>query len=363
MPEAERPSAQPAAVIGGEHIYDPAWLLPERVHLPGLFLAGGRACLRLIAQSLRAQGIRRILIPEYICSAVPSALRREGLACSPYPLDDHLQPQLEDLHQRALRTGALLFVNWYGFPPSAPFAGLLHSLRTAGVWTVEDNAQGGIPHPELAAFSFNSLRKFCPYDGAWLTSPFPLPELREPREAPTSPSPRLQLIRAYRTRLTEYQLCGTGSRRDLQRLYLQAERAYNASLDLAGDPQERAGIERTNWPLIRRRRQENYAALLALLAHIPQLTPRLPSPAAAALAEAMPLGFPVRVPAHLRETLLRGLAQEGFGAQSHWPGPQLTSHARQITSESLVLPLPPSAQPRDLEHLARLLSGLCASAG
>lgn len=341
-------------IIGGEFPADPASLLPSRHARSGLFLAGGRACLRVISSYLREHKIGEVLLPEYICEAVPDTLAMTGLRCRYYAVDDRLQPDPAQVQSLASPGRALLYINYFGFPPTRAWAEVLLKLGRQGILRIEDNAMGGSAHPELADFSFDSLRKFAPFDGAWLVSRFQLPG--PPAEPDTD---RLNLIRDYRRGLAAYQEDGRGSQRMLNALYQRAEAAYSASRALAGDSTEREGLERTDWLAIAEARRRNFMLLQRLTMDIPQLSALLPSPAS--IEEGMPIAFPVRIPPGSQAHLLAGLAGHGFGAMRHWPGRLPTPHARQLARTTLSLPIDPRATPRDLRRLSAVLAGLMAS--
>ena len=318
--------------VGGEFAYDGRWLGQERgLETEGaIFLNGGTACLVAIAAWLRGQGVGRVLLPTYLCPSILNTLEHCGLGWDFYEVNEDLSIDVEDAGRKAERARAFLYINYFGFRHGVEEREFLRSLRAGGVVVIEDHALGGLPLKEpvptpLAAlvrapkgggeadFSFNSLRKFGPYDGGYLWTDQAVGEILE-QFAGQAVGERLGAIRAYRAGLGEYLRGGKGSHRGLASLLRRAERAYEREYTVMGDPQERAAIERLDWEGIRRVRRENYAYGMELLPSIPGVRAVFPK-----LQEGiMPLGLPV----YLEEVTARGvlelLAREQVGLVTHW---------------------------------------------
>ncbi len=66
--------------VGGEFYYDSSWQVNTSVvdtsHLT--FLNGGKACLIVIGDYLRAHGINEILLPSYLCPSILNTLENTG---------------------------------------------------------------------------------------------------------------------------------------------------------------------------------------------------------------------------------------------------------------------------------------------
>lgn len=336
--------------VGGEFYADESWLLERSAAESGgaLFLSGGSACLELIAALLVRRGFRRILLPAYLCPVIPAALARAGLACAFYRVAADLSIDLPDAARQARKGDAFLYINYFGFPHSLAARDFFGQLRADGIPLIADNAQCGPDLDSEADFSFNSLRKFVPYDGGYLrAAEADLRALAELLPAPRPDSPRLAAVRAYRSRLGAY-LRGDGGaaeHRALVALYNQAEQAYTREPAAAGDPLERAAIQRLDWARIRRVRRENYTYLLELLRSVPGVRPALPT-----LPEAvMPLGLPVFLEGVPRGRVLDILGRAGIGATVHW-NPTLPGApwARRM----LTLPIDQRAGRKEMETLA-----------
>lgn len=302
--------------VGGEFYYDTRWLLDEPV-LPGqkgIFLNGGKACLIVISDYLIDHGIRRILLPAYLCPTIVNTLERCGLTCEYYQVKPDLSIDLDDLARKAAGHRAVYFINYFGFRYPAETVEFLKSLKQKGLLLVEDNAQAGFFENAIGDFTFNSMRKFTSYDGGYLVTSLDAAPYIEKRG--DSANRRLPVIREYRQRLGDYLYRGTDDHDELERLYLTAEEYYDADMAVAGDENERRHIERLDWAGIRRRRRENYRYLLSLVRDIPGISPVYPH-----LQEGItPLGLPVYVSGTERDRLFDELGEAGIGLTIHWDG-------------------------------------------
>ncbi len=106
--------------VGGEFYYDSAWLRGE----PTLstekmtFLNGGKACLIVISEYLLDHGIKKILLPSYLCPTIVNTLERCGLACEYYQVNPDFSIDLDDLAQKVHRPAGSLFHQLFRFHPS-----------------------------------------------------------------------------------------------------------------------------------------------------------------------------------------------------------------------------------------------------
>jgi len=300
--------------VGGEFYYDGKWSTETPALSPGygVFLAGGKACLIVISDCLREKGVRKILLPAYLCPEILDTLESRGMEWDFYPVHPDLSIDLPTLAQMTAKHTAVYFINYFGFQHDAATQSFLVDLREKGIRVVEDNAQAGFPGQTIGDFAFNSLRKFVPFDGGYLRSN---EDLREKIAGyPRVQNRRLAVIRSYRHGLAEYVYRGTGDPADLAEQYELAETCYREDAVVEGDLDERWQIEHLNWEEIRRVRRGNYHYLLERLAVVPEVTPIFP----ALQAEMMPLGMPIYVDGGLRNELFDTLGREGIGLTIHW---------------------------------------------
>jgi len=325
--------------VGGEFYYDDQWQRdrPQIDTSDMIFLNGGKACLIVIADTLRSRGIDRILLPAYLCPTIVNTLESRGLCGDYYPVRSDLTIDLDSLDERINHYQAVFFINYFGFRHSDAVYDYFNALRKRGVFVVEDNAQAGFASRCMGDFVFNSIRKLAPYDGGYLYTRHNVSDLVS--RYPSVENRRLPVMRKYRQRLGEYRYRGIGSRDELMELYEQAERFYELDVVVAGDPDERQSIEHLDWNGIKRARRENYAYLLELLANIPRVSPLFP----ALQPDIMPLGLPVYIEEIPRDHVFDALGTDGIGLTVHWDAllrdPRLNSDPVVVDMASRMLTL------------------------
>ncbi len=356
-------------IVGGEFFYDARW----RVDVPAIstggmtFLNGGKACLIVISEYLLSHGIGRVLLPAYLCPTIVNTLESCGLACDYYRVRPDFSIDLESLASKSGHHRAVYFINYFGFFHSAETQAVLENLHQRGVLLIEDNAQAGFVETPIGDFTFNSLRKLCPYDGGYLITPFDVTPYIEKYRG--TPNRRLPTIREYRSRLADYLFHARGDHDELVRLYQLAESYYESDLVVTGDEQERWEIEHLDWAGIRQVRRRNYQYLLSLIEEIPAITPVFP----VLPPEVMPMGLPVYIPRELRDGLFNALGEAGIGLTIHWdaiPGdPRLNGdeQAVDMASRTLTLVIDQRTSLRQMDYMAQkiriALAGLGDRAG
>jgi hypothetical protein len=350
---------------GGEFYYEDNWQVANpAVSTSGMhFLNGGKACLIVISESLLSQGIDRILLPAYLCPTILSTLEGCGMGYDFYRVRRDLSVDLEDLARRAHQFEAVYFINYFGFPQSLPVQDYLSSLKREGTVVIEDNAQSGFWEHNLGDFTFNSLRKLCPYDGGYLATRLDVETFIERNRG--IQNHRLPLIRGYRKQLGDYLQFGHGNLDDLRRLYLSAEQFYESDPVVAGDEEERRSIEHLDWAGIKQARRENYLYLLDLVRTLPEVMPVFPD-----LPEGVqPMGLPVYVPANLRDRLFDGMGHAGIGLTIHWEALLRDLRTNQdaevldMASRMLTLPIDQRQGRKKLDYIAQTLRQLMMSLG
>ena len=137
-----------------------------------VFLNGGKACLIMISDYLLDHGIKKILLPSYLCPTIVTPLEHCGLTCDYYQINPDFSINLDDLAQKAVLHQAVYFINYFGFSHPPAVRNYLASLRQKGVIVVEDNAQAGFIDQTTGDFIFNSMRKLAAHDGGYLITPF-----------------------------------------------------------------------------------------------------------------------------------------------------------------------------------------------
>ena len=349
--------------VGGEFSNDRRWKLAERKPFPyqtGLtyFLNGGQACLRVIADWLCEHGIRRILLPSYLCPTISGVFAQYGMKMEFYRIREDFSVDLDHLHQLAAAypNPAIYFINYFGFTPSQKEIAFLLELQHSKLILVEDNAQAGFHEHPIGDFVFNSLRKLCPFDGAYLQSRFPLQETIDRYKGQINH--RLPLIRRYREQYARY-LAGEDIEPEvLDELFAQSESYYAADKVVAGDGIEQVGIESLDWLGIRQARRDNFDYLVKAVTEITEITPVYSE-----LQESnIPFGLPVYFTKVSRDAVNRLLGNARIGLTIHWEEmhkPPLTTPQAEAMAMSQRLLTLAVDQYTDRAQLDYLVKQLC----
>jgi len=179
---------------------------PDRGPLPpgAVPVALGRHALALIAQDLRARGIRHLAVPDYHCLTMVTPFQLEGFHCARVPVGTDLMADARALEHVVLgsATGAdtsapagwaILHCEVFGAAPSPDLAATCCDLRRAGATLVLDEThRWPLPAHLDADYQAASLRKLTGLpDGAFArggaigtpAGPRPGPRGRIDREA------------------------------------------------------------------------------------------------------------------------------------------------------------------------------------
>lgn len=348
--------------VGGEFYSDDRWHTGERTNFdqPGAhcyFLNGGQACLRVIGDYLVDHGIRRVLLPAYLCPTIPRVFAQCGIRFDFYQVAEDFSVDLADLSRllSAAANQAVYFINYFGFGQPAAAVAYMKELRLRGIIVVEDNAQAGFRGSSVGNFVFNSLRKLAPHDGAYLYAPEPMDHYIEAYRGRVNH--RLPVIRQYRKGLAAYLFQGQGNAESLDRLFQQADDFYERDQAVSGDPGEQEAIEHLDWQGICQTRRENYVYLHQQIRTIPGLIPVFPS-----LPEAtMPMGLPVFFADVSRDRVNEFLGAAQIGLTIHWEGmlenPLMPAQKRatEMSARILTLPVDQYTNRTQLDYLVRQL--------
>jgi len=325
--------------VGGEFYYDTRWLTDKRtISTENMtFLNGGKACLVVISDYLLDHGVKKILLPSYLCPTIVTTLERCGLSCDYYQINPDFSIDLDDLAQKAVDHQTIYFINYFGFLHPLAVRNYLSSLRQKGVIVVEDNAQAGFNDQPTGDFILNSMRKLAAYDGGYLITPFDVKPYIKKYQGISNR--RLAVIRQYREQLADYLFQGIDIHNELEQMYKLAEYYYETDLVIEGDLHERRQIEQLDWKEIKRVRRENYLYMLSLLSGISELSPVFPT----LQPEIMPLGLPVYVSDVSRDWLINELGNSGIGLTIHWGelliDPRLNGNPIAVNMASKILTL------------------------
>ena len=304
--------------VGGEFYFDEHWQTGKGYSFPqtrefNYFLNGGQACLRVIGDYLVDHKIDKILLPAYLCPTISRTLTECRLRLEYYRINEDFSIDLLDLAAKAaVQAQAIYFINYFGFAHSKHEQDYLQDLQKQGRIVVEDNAQAGFSEIPIGDFVFNSMRKFVPYDGAYLNASCSMDRYINAYRGRLNH--RLPLIRQYRSGLSRYLFQDEGDREELVALFEQAETFYKKDQVVLGDIQEKACVEHLDWQGIRQVRRENYAYLLNQIKGIAGILPVFP-----VLQENnMPMGLPVYFTGASRDSVNAFLGDRQIGLTIHW---------------------------------------------
>jgi len=313
----------------------------------------------VIADTLLANNIKEILLPAYLCPSILEVLDLHAVNYTFYGINEDFSIDLDDLLIKSVNQQAVYFINYFGFQHSPEMLATLISLQSKGMILVEDNAQAGFSCSQIGDFWFNSMRKFCAYDGGYMTTRNFLPSCNL---TPDHQNHRLPLIREYRRRLHSYLFEDRGTREEIDRLFYQAEHFYEQDRVILGDGEEQTKIEHLDWQAIKAVRRRNYNYLLEQINDLPNITPIFPT----LQTDNMPLGLPVYISGFSRNRLIDQLADESISLTVHWdallfdPRTKNNLDVVNIAEHILTLPVDQYTSKSQLDylvdHLVRSLS-------
>jgi dTDP-4-amino-4,6-dideoxygalactose transaminase len=294
--------------------------------------------------------------------------REEGVPVDFFRVRADLSIDPEHLEQqaRAVRPAGVLFINYFGFPPSPEAREVLLRLR-GRCRVIEDCAHGsflegaGPAVGQTGDFVLTSFRKYLPVpDGGLVVNrtELSLPPLPEPQGR----FARYRLLAKYLRGEFLNDGCREGRLEDAYLfLFAEAERELDGAVPLeAMSAASEAVLAGTDLADVREQRRRNYAFLLRQFAE----APRLRSVGAPLLPElppgVSPLVFPLRVAAGRRDALRRGLIARRVFCPVHWRLPEEIDPGRfgesvRLSHECLGLPIDQRYAEEDLRGLVRRL--------
>ncbi len=348
--------------VGGEFYYSDKWYSDQSASFPKTdcttyFLNGGQACLRVIGDYLVDHGINRILLPAYLCPTITHSFQQCGIKCDFYRITNDFSIDLEDLSRQIERSSfrAVYFINYFGFSQPDEVIKYLNNLRQQEIIIVEDNAQAGFSEKTVGDFVFNSLRKLCPYDGAYLIAPELIDKYIARYHGRVNH--RLPLIRKYREGLSCYLHQEKGDPDELDDLFHRSEFFYQKDQVVEGDLNERDGIEHQDWQGICHIRRSNYNYLLNQIKDTVGILPLFP----ALQEQNMPMGLPVIFSGISRDKVNETLGNSQIGMTIHWekmhghPFTLAQKQAVEMSRQILTLTIDQYTTKDQLDYLVRIL--------
>ena len=173
-------------MIGGEfHIAITDVLNAEARHLQATDVytySSGRAAFYQILKYLQKEkGVKRILLPDYLCSSVLVPAKVLGLEYEFYPIDESLELEEDAFTELYDKNTAILIINFYGLKDLSKQITFIREFDDNAI-IIEDDVQAFYEFKkdlDGVDFKFTSLRKtFAVPDGGLVKTNYILPKVK-----------------------------------------------------------------------------------------------------------------------------------------------------------------------------------------
>jgi hypothetical protein len=251
----------------------------------------GRAALRA---ALECAGIKRVMVPAYICDSVILAVIDAGAVVDTYRLDDLLYPQYSPdlIPERS----ALLYVNYFGLC-AANISRLLQEIPVNQL--IVDNSHALFALPTNALATIYSPRKFVgvPDGGLLMTSDL---EIKVPEDEDRGSIARMRhlLLRMAYTAREGYSD------------YIESENSLVNTKPLTMSRLTKHILGSVDMTKVKHRRRENFSALTAYLDKYNAVKWKLDS-------ESVPLCYPLVINDDAQK-IKRSLVTKGIYIPTYW---------------------------------------------
>ena len=146
--------------------------------------SSGRAALYQILKFLqREKGIKRVLLPDYLCSSVLVPVKVLRLEFVFYPISEELKMEEQTFAQLYKSGDAVVIINYFGLQDLSEQIIFIRSLDETAI-IIEDDVQAYYEFKKPlndVDFKFTSLRKtFAVSDGGLVKTDYPLPIVETP---------------------------------------------------------------------------------------------------------------------------------------------------------------------------------------
>ena len=175
-------------MIGGEFPIAVTDILNADVRkspLPDVYTySSGRAALCQILKFLQdKKSVKRILLPDYLCSSVLVPIKTLGIDFKFYPISDELRLEASALSDKYQKGDVILITNYFGLQDLADSIAAVRALDEKAI-IIEDDVQAyyefKMPLGDVD-FKFTSLRKtFAVPDGGLVKTRYELPKVETP---------------------------------------------------------------------------------------------------------------------------------------------------------------------------------------
>ena len=146
--------------------------------------SSGRAALYQILKFLQGENsVKRILLPDYLCSSVLVPIKALGLDFEFYPINDELKLEATTFSNKYQQGDAVLIINYFGLQDLSDSINTVRSLDEKAI-IIEDDVQSYYEFKKPLGdvdFKFTSLRKtFAVPDGGLVKTHYELPRVESP---------------------------------------------------------------------------------------------------------------------------------------------------------------------------------------
>lgn len=301
----------PDKIIGGEMEFDLCVETLPKIHRLskyGSYHASGRAALYSILQSLKNREIKRILLPDYLCSTIVTTVASARLKYGFYRLKDSLLPDIKDIGLKTDESTAVLVINYFGMQDLSTSLSSLKELSYT-VPIIVDDVQALFsfftPDSKNFDYSFTSLRKWLPApDGGLARSKY--------NDITTSDSVNgfwIKKLNGLALKSLRDNLKG------MDALYLQlleeGESMIDQSLSARGSEVTSMVFERTDFEAVALKRRQNASFIISGLKELgiePLIAPQ---------QDSVPFFVPVVL--ENRDAIRKKLFSQNIFCPVHWP--------------------------------------------
>lgn len=134
----------------------------NQIHNRNHFFSSGRSALKGILSTIKIKGIKRILIPEYLCASIIDTILSTNLQIETYELDHQFLPLIPLIIPKINKHVAILIINYFGLQNIQ--SSIEELKKYSDVLIIEDNVQAFYNHlnfdNSLSDYSFTSIRKW-----------------------------------------------------------------------------------------------------------------------------------------------------------------------------------------------------------
>ena len=299
--------------IGGEFWYNDALICKEgQLDEKAWFLSGGQSSLQVICDYLKASKINKVVLPSYLCPDILDRFELNNIKYDFYNIAEDFSIDIEDLKMKSVDSPAVFFINYFGFLSSKEEYRILSEIKNEGKILIEDNVHCLFNRNIIGSFSFNSFRKFVPYDGSYLYSDYNLEPYIPKYEKGLSE--RIHLIREARELKTKFILNKEISENEYLEKFRIADQTYITNNLEVGNKDEKYKIDHIDWKLIAEIRRENYRYLVKMLLELRDIEVIFPE----LEQDTIPIGLPIYLKKGKRDELRDFLKRQDIFAPIHW---------------------------------------------